>query len=134
MDIRKTANLLLNFAIKRLVETFGIIVFLSGLMLFISLFSYSPDDPNFIFPEKTQIKNFLGFEGSFISDLFFQSFGLIAYLISFTFIFTGINIFRTKNFFLIIDNIFFSILYIIFGTFFLAFSSKKCYIKKFQNF
>jgi DNA segregation ATPase FtsK/SpoIIIE, S-DNA-T family len=120
MDIRKTANLLLNFAIKRLVETFGIIVFLSGLMLFISLFSYSPDDPNFIFPEKTQIKNFLGFEGSFISDLFFQSFGLIAYLISLTFIFTGINIFRTKKFFLIIDNVFFSILYSIFGTLFLA--------------
>jgi S-DNA-T family DNA segregation ATPase FtsK/SpoIIIE len=31
-----------------------------------------------------------------------------------------VNIFRTKNFFLIIDNIFFSILYSIFGTFFLA--------------
>jgi S-DNA-T family DNA segregation ATPase FtsK/SpoIIIE len=91
-----------------------------GLILLISLFSYSPDDPNFIFPENTQIKNYLGFKGSFISDLFFQSFGLIAYLISFTFIFTGINIFRTKNFFLIIDNIFFSILYSIFGTFFLA--------------
>jgi len=120
MNIKKTANLLLNFAIKRLAETFGILTFLVGLILFISLFSYSPDDPNFIFPENTQIKNFLGFKGSFISDLFFQSFGLIAYLISFTFIFTGINIFKTKNFFLIIDNIFFSILYSIFGTLFLA--------------
>jgi len=121
MNIKKTANLLLNFAIKRLAETFGILIFLVGLILLISLFSYSPDDPNFIFPENTQIKNYLGFKGSFISDLFFQSFGLIAYLISFTFIFTGINIFRTKNFFLIIDNIFFSILYSIFGTFFLAY-------------
>jgi S-DNA-T family DNA segregation ATPase FtsK/SpoIIIE len=120
MSIKKTANLLLNFAIKRLAETFGIIIFLVGFILLISLFSYSPDDPNFIFPENTQIKNYLGFKGSFISDLFFQSFGLIAYLISFTFIFTGINIFRTKNFFLIIDNIFFSILYSLFGTFFLT--------------
>ena len=120
MDIKKTANLLLNFAIKRLAETFGILIFLVGLILLISLFSYSPDDPNFIFPENTQIKNYLGFKGSFISDLFFQSFGLIAYLISFTFIFTGINIFRTKKFFLVVDNIFFSILYSIFGTFFLA--------------
>jgi S-DNA-T family DNA segregation ATPase FtsK/SpoIIIE len=120
MNIKKTANLLLYFAIKRLAETFGILIFLVGLILLISLFSYSPDDPNFIFPENTQIKNYLGFKGSFISDLFFQSFGLIAYLISFTFIFTGINIFRTKKFFLIIDNIFFSILYSIFGTFFLA--------------
>ena len=120
MNIKKTANLLLNFAIKRLAETFGILIFLVGLILFISLFSYSPDDPNFIFPENTEIKNYLGFKGSFISDLFFQSFGLIAYLISFTFIFTGVNIFITKNFFLIIDNIFFSILYSIFGTFFLS--------------
>ena len=121
MNIKKTANLLLNFAIRRLAETLGILVFLAGLILFISLFSYSPDDPNFIFTENTQIKNFLGFKGSFISDLFFQSLGLIAYLISFTFIFTGINIFRTKDFFLIIENIFFSVLYSIFGTFFLAY-------------
>jgi S-DNA-T family DNA segregation ATPase FtsK/SpoIIIE len=120
MNIKKTANLLLNFAIKRLAETLGILIFLMGLILLISLFSYSPDDPNFIFPENTQIKNYLGFKGSFISDLFFQSVGLIAYLISFTFIFTGINIFRTKDFFLIIENIFFSILYSIFGTFFLT--------------
>jgi len=120
MNIKKTANLLLNFAIKRLAETFGILIFLMGLILLISLFSYSPDDPNFIFPENTQIKNYLGFKGSFMSDLFFQSVGLIAYLISFTFIFTGINIFRTKDFFLIIENIFFSILYSIFGTFFLT--------------
>ncbi len=121
MDIKKTANLLLNFAIKRIAETFGILTFLLGLILFISLFSYSPDDPNFIFPENTQIKNFLGFKGSFLSDFFFQSFGLVAYLISFTFILTGINIFRKKDFFLIIENIFFLILYSIFGTFFLTY-------------
>ena len=50
MNIKKTANLLLNFAIKRLAETLGILTFLAGLILFISLFSYSPDYPNFIFP------------------------------------------------------------------------------------
>jgi len=121
MNIKKTANLLLNFAIKRLAEIFGVTTFLLGLILFISLFSYSPDDPNFIFPDNTQIKNMLGFKGSLISDLFFQSVGLIAYLISFTFMFTGINIFRTKDFFLIIENNFFIILYSIFGTFFLTY-------------
>ena len=120
MNIKKTANLLLNFAIKRLAEIFGITTFLAGLILFISLFSYSPDDPNFIFPENTQIKNLLGFQGSFVSDLFFQSIGLVAYLISFTLIFSGINIFKTKEFFLIIENIFYAILYSIFGTFFLT--------------
>ena len=106
MNIKKTANLLLNFAIKRIAEIFGIIIFVSGVLLFASLISYSPDDPNFIFPENTQIKNLLGFQGSFISDLFFQAVGLIAYLISITFLITGINIFNSKEFFLFIENIF----------------------------
>ena len=61
---------------------FGI-VFIIGL-LFIALISYSPNDPNFIFPENTEIKNLLGFQGSYISDLFFQSIGFISYLISLT--------------------------------------------------
>jgi DNA segregation ATPase FtsK/SpoIIIE, S-DNA-T family len=118
MNIKKTANLLINFAIKRLAEIFGIIIFFVGSMLLIALISYSPNDPNFIFPENTQIKNLLGFQGSFISDLFFQSVGLIAYLVSITFVLTGINIFKTKDFFLIIENNFFIIFYSIFGTLF----------------
>ena len=121
MNIKKTANLLLNFAIKRLAEILGIIIFLAGLTLFIALLSYSPDDPNFIFPDNTQIKNILGFQGSFVSDLFFQSIGLVAYLVSFTLLITGINIFNSKEFFLIIENIFFVVLYSIFGTFFLSY-------------
>jgi DNA segregation ATPase FtsK/SpoIIIE, S-DNA-T family len=120
MNIKKTANLLLNFAIKRLAEIFGITIFVSGIMLLIALMTYSPDDPNFIFPENTQIKNLLGFQGSFISDLFFQSVGFVAYLVSFTFILTGINIFREKDFFLIIENNFYTILYSIFGTLFIS--------------
>ena len=82
MDLKKTANLLLNFTIKRLTEIFGIIVTSIGILLFIALFSYSPEDPNFIFPKDTEIKNILGFQGSFISDLFFQSVGFISFLIS----------------------------------------------------
>ena len=120
MNIKKTANLLLNFAIKRLAEIFGIIIFISGTILLISLITYSPEDPNFIFPENTEIKNLLGFQGSFVSDLFFQSVGLISYFVSFTFIITGINIFRIKEFFLIIENTFFAILYCLFGTLFLT--------------
>ena len=80
---------------------------MSGIFTFISLTTYSPEDPNFIFPENTKIKNLLGFQGSYISDLFFQSIGLIAYLIPVTFFFTGINIFRTKDFFLLIENTFY---------------------------
>ncbi len=125
MNIKKTANLLTNFAIKRLAEIFGIIIFSGGAMLLIALITYSPEDPNFIFPDNTEIKNLLGFQGSFVSDLFFQSFGLVAYLISLTFIITGINIFRIKEFFLIIENTFFTIIYCLLGTLFLTYFYSK---------
>ena len=121
MNIKKTANLLLNFATKRLAEILGIVVFIAGSMLLAALITYSPDDPNFIFPKNTKIKNLLGFQGSFTSDLFFQSVGIVAYLISLTYIITGINIFRIKEFFLIIENTFFTILYCIFGTLFFTY-------------
>ena len=127
MNIKKTADLLLNFAIKRLAEIFGILISLSGAMLFLALITYSPNDPNFIFSDNTKIENLMGFQGSFISDLFFQSVGLIAYLIPFTFIITGINILRSKDFFLFIENNFFIILYLIFGTLFFAYYYSDAY-------
>ena len=99
MNIKKIANTALHFTLKRLIEIFGIIILFLGLILLISLISYSPDDPNFIFPENTQIKNLLGYRGSYVSDLFFQSIGLISYLIPITLIFIGINIAITKNLF-----------------------------------
>ena len=116
MNIKKITNSAFVFIAKRLSEIFGVLISISGLLLFISLISYSPEDPNFIFPENMEIKNWLGFRGSYISDLFFQSVGLISYLFSFTLIFTGINIFSNQDFFLIIENTFYSILYLIFGS------------------
>jgi S-DNA-T family DNA segregation ATPase FtsK/SpoIIIE len=118
MNIKKTANLLLNFTIRRLAEIFGILISLAGGLLLLALITYSPNDPNFIFPENTKIENLMGFHGSFVSDLLFQSVGLMAYLIPFTLLITGINILKTKDFFLIIENNFFTILYLISGTLF----------------
>jgi len=37
MNIKKTADLLINFAIKRLAEILGIIIFIAGIMLLFSL-------------------------------------------------------------------------------------------------
>ena len=102
MDINKLANSVLSFIIKRLIEIGGVLIFALGILLLIALISYSPNDPNFIFPENKEIKNLLGFQGSYISDLFFQSIGLISYLVHFTFIFTGISIFLKKKFFMVI--------------------------------
>ncbi len=120
MDIKKTANLLINFTVRRLAEIFGIIIFVAGTLLLLALVYYSPEDPNFIFPDNKEIKNILGFHGSLVSDLFFQSIGLVSYLVSLTLLITGINILKTKEFFLIIENTFYAIIYSILGTLFLS--------------
>ncbi len=121
MDIKKIGNSLLVFTIKRLMEIFGVLISVVGILLFVALISYSPNDPNFIFPENSSVKNMLGFQGSYISDLFLQSIGLTSLLIPLTFIFTGINIFKRKEVFLFIENIFYTIVYILFGSIFFAF-------------
>ena len=116
MDIKKLANSVLNFTIRRLIEITGTVVSIIGILFFLSLISYSPEDPNFIFSENTKINNFLGYQGSYISDLFLQSIGVISYLIPLTFLITGINIFKRKNIFLILENTFFIVVYSIIGS------------------
>ena len=112
MNIKNLMKKSLDFTIKRVAEIVGIIFILISVLLLISLLSYSSEDPNFIFTENTEIKNILGYRGSYISDLFFQSVGLVSFLISFTIFFTGINLIKNKYFLVIIENIFFTILYL----------------------
>ena len=121
MEIKKIANNAINFSINRFIEILAITIVVIGVLLLISLVSFSPNDPNFIFPEGTIIKNFLGYRGSFFSDLFFQSFGLTALLIPFSLIFTGINIILSKKIFFIIESNFFTILYLLSGSLFFSF-------------
>ena len=120
MEIKKLANSALVFGVNRFIEILGACIIVLGLLLLISLNSFSPDDPNFIFPESTQIKNLLGYHGSFSADLFFQSFGLISLLIPFSLIFTGTNIILSKKIFLAIESNFFTILYLLFGSLFFS--------------
>ena len=120
MEIKKIATRILNFVINRIIEIVGISIVIIGLFLLVSLSSFSPDDPNFIFPDNTQINNLLGFQGSFTADLFFQSFGLISLLIPFSFIFSGINIVTNKKIFLVIECIFYITLYSLFGSLFFS--------------
>ena len=121
MDIKKFSNFLLTFIIKRLIEIIGIIVLFLGILLFIALISYSPSDPNFIFPDNTEIKNLIGFRGSYLSDLFFQSLGLISYLIPITLIFTGLSVFRNKQLLIIVENTFYMVPYLLTGTIFFSY-------------
>ena len=120
MEIKKLANNALNFAFRRFIEIIGISIAIIGLLLLISLLTYTPDDPNFIFPENESIKNLMGFRGSFFSDLLFQSFGLIALLIPFTFMFTGFSIFSNKKILIIIESLFYTCLYTFLGSVFFS--------------
>ena len=118
-----------SFCIKRLAELIGLILITISILLLLSLLSYSPEDPNFIFSENTIVKNIMGSRGSYVSDLFFQSFGLISILIPITYFFTGINIFISKTFLIIIENTFFIILYTFIGClFFTAFHKNSFWL------
>ena len=127
MNIKKIAQNTLEFAIKRLIEFLGILILIFGILIFLSLLTYSAEDPNFIFPENTEIKNILGFQGAFTADLLLQSFGLASYFLPITFLFTGINIFLKKDLFILIENFFYSIFYLIFATLFLDHFYKEAF-------
>ena len=110
-----------EFLIKRVTELFSLIVILLSVTILISLFSYSPNDPNFIVNSNFKIVNLLGFRGSVVSDFLFQSIGLIAYLVPITIFFTGLKILINKEQLLFIDNLFYCILYIVPGTLFFSY-------------
>ena len=120
MKLKILANNALNFGVNRIIEIIGIAILIAGALLLASLITFSPDDPNFIFPDNTKIKNILGFYGSFLADIFFQSFGLIALLIPFSFIFSGIIIIISKKTLLLLECFFYTSLYSLLGALFFS--------------
>jgi len=121
MELKITLSNILNFIVNKIIQIFGIVVVIFGITFFLSLISYSPNDPNFIFPSEREISNLIGIKGSILSDFFFQSIGLISFLIPLTFIFAGINIYFQKKIILILESIFFIILYSLIGSIFLSY-------------
>ena len=127
----KFANFLTKtkeFLIRRITEFFGLIVIFFALSTLISLASYSPDDPNFIISHTNEIQNLMGYKGSIVSDFLFQSVGLIAFLIPITLFFSGVNILIYKRQIVFIDNLFFCIIYIIFGCLFLSYFKNESFL------
>ena len=118
MKIKNFVDKTSNFLIKRLSELVGIILLVSSIFLLISLVSYSPEDPNFIFPENAKINNLLGAKGSYASDIFYQSIGLISLLVPISFIFISLSVIIEKKIIHIIESLFFIILYSITGALF----------------
>tara|TARA_B100000579_G_scaffold73991_1_gene56878 strand:+ start:1701 stop:3797 length:2097 start_codon:yes stop_codon:yes gene_type:complete len=120
MEIKTLTNNIINFTIRRFIELLGIFISILGLLLLVSLLSYSPEDPNFIFPDNQKIENFLGLKGSIVSDLFYQSVGLISILIAISLFLTGTNIVRSKKIFLFIENLFYTVSYAVLGSLFFS--------------
>ena len=115
------------FLIRRIAELFGLLIIFSAVALLVSLVSYSPSDPNFISNDLEEIKNFLGFKGSVVSDFLFQAIGLVSYLVPFTLFFSGIYILINKKNIVFIDNVFFCILYIISGSLFFSYYNNESF-------
>ena len=121
MKLKILAHNVINFGLNRIIEIIGITILITGTLLLASLITFSPDDPNFIFPNDVEIQNILGFRGSFTSDIFFQCFGLIALLIPFSLIISGLNIIISKKILIILESIFFTVLYSLLGSLFFSF-------------
>ena len=118
MKIKNFVEKTTNFLIKRLSELVGIIILGSSILLFVSLVSYSPEDPNFIFPENVEIKNLLGAKGSYVSDFLYQSIGFISLLVPVSFILISLSVIIDKKILYILESLFFIILYSITGALF----------------
>ena len=118
MKIKNFFDKTANFLFRRLSELFGLVLLVLSVLLLISLISYSPDDPNFIFPENAEIKNLLGSTGSYTSDLLYQSIGLISLLIPISFFFISLSVMLDKKILFIVESVFFIILYSITGALF----------------
>ena len=118
MKIKSFVDKTASFLLKRLSELVGAVLLVLAILLFISLVSYSPEDPNFIFPENTEIKNLLGAKGSYTSDILYQSVGLISLLIPFSFFFISLSVITDKRILYIIRSLFFVILYSLIGVLF----------------
>ena len=120
MDIRNSIEKIRDFALKRLIELIGILILIFAILIFAALISYSPNDPNFIYPKNQDINNILGVNGSIGADFLLQSIGLISYFLPITFIFLSLEIIYKKNLIQIVNSLFYIVFYSIIGTIFLT--------------
>tara|TARA_B100000989_G_scaffold156909_1_gene117185 strand:- start:1242 stop:3326 length:2085 start_codon:yes stop_codon:yes gene_type:complete len=127
MIIKNYINKTADFIIRRLSELMGLSLIVISILLLISFISYSPEDPNFIFSENKEIKNILGVKGSYVADIFFQSVGLISLLIPFSLFFSGLSIAINKSLVILIESLFYIILYTFLSTLFFGIFHKETY-------
>ncbi len=108
-----------NFLKNRSIELIGLTLVFAALLLAVSFFSYSPNDPTFLYATKgSKIDNLLGGYGSMVADFLLQSFGLVSFLALITIISWGINLIVKKKIIQIKFKIFYFFLYLFFTSIF----------------
>jgi S-DNA-T family DNA segregation ATPase FtsK/SpoIIIE len=65
---------------KRLNEVTGFLLLSTGLVLLLSLVSYHAQDPSWDTAAESHPLNLVGFPGAYLSDIFLQTFGAVAFL------------------------------------------------------
>ena len=119
MNINIYSNKIANFLALRLAELIGIFFIFTSIFFVLTLISYSPEDPNFIVSKKFEIKNLMGFRGSYTSDILLQSFGLASFLLLLNFFFWGLDLIIKKELRRIILKLFLVVAYLTVGTVFI---------------
>ncbi len=120
MNFKSSIDKFKSFTFKRLVELLGILILIFAILILVSLISYNPNDPNFIYNKNQIINNFLGINGSIGADFLLQSIGVVAYFLPITFIFLSVSIFFQKKLILILISTFYVVCYLIVGSIFLT--------------
>ena len=110
-----------------MIEIIGTLILVISILILVALISYSPDDPNFIYPENQKIKNFLGINGSISADFLLQSIGLISYFLPITLFFLSIRIIYYKTLVQVVSSLFYIVCYSLFGTIFLTQFHKEAF-------
>ena len=57
MNFKNNIEKIKDFALKRLIEFIGILILIFLNFILLALISYSPNDPNFIYPKNQEINN-----------------------------------------------------------------------------
>ena len=87
-----------SFIKNRLIEFSGSLIVIMSIFLLLSVVSYTPSDPNFIYtPENVEIKNLGGFYGSVVADFLLQSIGLISFLVVLNLFLWGYRLITEKS-------------------------------------
>ena len=109
-----------NFLKKRTFELLGLILVLSSVALAIAFTTYSPEDPSFIYGDRSfEIQNFFGIYGSSVADFLLQSFGLVSFLLLLNFLSWGLDLIIKKELRRIILKLFLVVAYLTVGTVFI---------------